>query len=98
MNTCIHLFVTVFITYLDTFKAKINGIVVLDVLVGTAASKGGAGKEASGAKKEKKKQDKPPAEKKEKKEAEPAEEMDAADALLAAEPKSKDPFDELPKG
>ncbi|XP_063977470.1 elongation factor 1-gamma [Diachasmimorpha longicaudata] len=40
--------------------------------------------------------------KKEKKEApkeeEPVEELDAADAALAAEPKSKDPFDLLPKG
>jgi len=48
-------------------------------------------------KKEKKKEEKP---KKEapKKEAEPVEEMDAAEAALAAEPKSKDPLDNLPKG
>ncbi|KAJ8976034.1 hypothetical protein NQ317_003575 [Molorchus minor] len=32
------------------------------------------------------------------KELEPAEELDAADAALAEEPKSKDPFDSLPKG
>lgn len=46
---------------------------------------------------------KPVAEKKEKKEkpkkeAEPAEELDAAELALAEEPKSKDPFDSLPKG
>lgn len=33
-----------------------------------------------------------------KKEKEPVEEMDAAELALAAEPKSKDPFDALPKG
>lgn len=33
-----------------------------------------------------------------KKEKEPAEELDAVDAVLAAEPKSKDPFDFMPKG
>jgi len=33
-----------------------------------------------------------------KKEAEPVEEMDAAELALAEEPKSKDPFDSLPKG
>lgn len=32
------------------------------------------------------------------KEEAPAEEPDAADLILAAEPKSKDPFDALPKG
>jgi len=45
-------------------------------------------------KKEKKKEDKP----KPKKEEEPAEEMDAAEAALAEEPKSKDPLDALEKG
>lgn len=72
-----------------------NRIVALIVLVGVAASKGGAAKDAC-VKKDKKK---PTAEKKEnKKEAEPVEEMDASEALLAEEPQSKDPFDELPKG
>lgn len=72
-----------------------NRIVALIVLVGVAASKGGAAKDAC-VKKDKKK---PTAEKKEKKkEAEPVEEMDATEALLAEEPQSKDPFDELPKG
>ncbi|KRF99731.1 LOW QUALITY PROTEIN: uncharacterized protein Dwil_GK22492 [Drosophila willistoni] len=46
-------------------------------------------------KQEKKKEEKKP---KEKKEQEPAEELDAADEALALEPKSKDPFDALPKG
>jgi elongation factor 1-gamma len=49
-----------------------------------------------------KKEKAPPAEKpkkeEKKKEAEPAEEMDAADEALLLEPKSKDPFDALPKG
>jgi len=59
---------------------------------------GAAGGKAGGKdKKEKKdeKKEKKPAPKKEK---EPEEEMDAAEAALAAEPKSKDPFDLLPKG
>jgi len=42
-----------------------------------------------------KKEEKKPAAKKEK---EPVEELDAAELALAAEPKSKDPFDALPKG
>lgn len=48
--------------------------------------------------------EKKPKEKKEpqpapaKKEPEPAEEMDAAELALAEEPKSKDPFDSMPKG
>ncbi|XP_065159426.1 elongation factor 1-gamma isoform X2 [Atheta coriaria] len=46
-------------------------------------------------KKEEKKEQKKATPKKEK---EPEEEMDAAEAALAAEPKSKDPFDSLPKG
>lgn len=51
-------------------------------------------------KKEEKKQDKKEKPKKEtpKKEAEPEEEPDAAELGLAAEPKSKDPFDSMPKG
>lgn len=44
-----------------------------------------------------KKEKKAPAPKKEK-EVEPVEEPDAAELALAAEPKSKDPFEELPKG
>ncbi|XP_046664728.1 elongation factor 1-gamma isoform X2 [Homalodisca vitripennis] len=59
-----------------------------------AATKGGAPKESG---KKEKKEKKPQPEKKEK-EPEPAEELDPAEAALAAEPKSKDPFDELPKG
>ncbi|XP_066137776.1 elongation factor 1-gamma isoform X1 [Euwallacea fornicatus] len=55
-------------------------------------------------KKGKKKKDEKKQEKKEKskketpKKEEPEEELDAADEVLAAEPKSKDPFESLPKG
>lgn len=52
---------------------------------------GGGGEKKAEAKKEKKPA---PA----KKEKEPEEELDAADAALALEPKSKDPFDTMPKG
>jgi len=55
---------------------------------------GGAQKEAP--KKEKKPAEPKPAKKKE--EEEPKEELDAAELALLAEPKSKDPFDSLPKG
>lgn len=53
-----------------------------------------------GKKKEEKKQEKKQQPKKEpvKKEPEPAEELDEAEAILAAEPKGKDPFDSMPKG
>jgi len=60
-------------------------------------SGGGGAKDAKPQepKKDNKKEKKPaPA----KKEAEPVEEMDAAELALAEEPKSKDPFDLLPKG
>ena len=48
----------------------------------------------------KEKKEKPAAEKpaKKEKEAEPEEEMDAAEQALLMEPKSKDPFDSMPKG
>ncbi|XP_022899936.2 elongation factor 1-gamma [Onthophagus taurus] len=52
-------------------------------------------KEKKTEKKDEKKQEKKKAEKKE---PEPEEEMDAAEAALAEEPKSKDPFDSMPKG
>jgi elongation factor 1-gamma len=56
------------------------------------------GQQTQAAKKpEKKKEEKPKAAPKAK-EPEPAEEMDEAEAALAAEPKSKDPLDALPKG
>jgi len=61
-------------------------------------AKTGAGKPQQA---QQQKQEKKPKEKKEpapKKAAEPVEELDAADQALAAEPKSKDPFDALPKG
>lgn len=44
------------------------------------------------------KKEKKPAPAKKEKEPEPAEEMDAAEMALAEEPKSKDPFDAMPKG
>lgn len=47
-------------------------------------------------KKEKKQEEKP--KKQEKPKEEQAEELDAAEAALAEEPKSKDPLDQLPKG
>jgi elongation factor 1-gamma len=61
-------------------------------------SKSGGGKDAKPQepKKDKKEKEKKPAPAK--KEAEPAEELDAAELALAEEPKSKDPFDLLPKG
>jgi len=63
---------------------------------------GGAKKEEKKAakeeKKEKKKEEKPKKEEKKKEEKEAPEELDAAEEALLAEPKSKDPFDELPKG
>lgn len=52
---------------------------------------------AGGADKKKEKKEKP-AEKKKEKEVEPVEELDAAEEALLLEPKSKDPFDSLPKG
>jgi len=53
---------------------------------------------ASQAAPKKEKKEKAPAEKPTKKEAEPEEELDAAEQALLMEPKSKDPFDSLPKG
>ncbi|XP_055626429.1 elongation factor 1-gamma [Toxorhynchites rutilus septentrionalis] len=58
-------------------------------------------KTSTAAPKKEKKEKQQPAKKEQpaaKKEPEPAEEMDAADLALAEEPKSKDPFDALPKG
>lgn len=46
----------------------------------------------------KEKKEKKPAPAKKEKEPEPAEELDAAEQALAEEPKSKDPFDAMPKG
>lgn len=56
-----------------------------------------AGKGGQDTKKQEKKQEKKK-ESAKKAALEPVEELDAADAALAAEPKQKDPFDELPKG
>jgi len=80
------------------FKAVLGNI----VLCSKPAQPGSV--EASGdgknKKKDDKKQDKKEKPKKEtpKKEKEPEEEMDAVEAALAMEPKSKDPLDALPKG
>lgn len=60
------------------------------------AKTGGAQQQQQKEPKEKK--EKKPAPAKKEKEPEPAEEMDAAEMALAEEPKSKDPFDAMPKG
>lgn len=60
------------------------------------AKTGGAQQQQQKEPKEKK--EKKPALAKKEKEPEPAEEMDAAEMALAEEPKSKDPFDAMPKG
>lgn len=59
-----------------------------------------SGSAKAGKKEEKKKEKKEEKPKKEapKKEVEQPEELDAAEEALLAEPKSKDPFDEMPKG
>ncbi|XP_037030452.1 elongation factor 1-gamma [Bradysia coprophila] len=59
-------------------------------------SKSGGAKDAKPQEPKKDKKEKKPAPAK--KEAEPVEEMDAAELALMEEPKSKDPFDLLPKG
>lgn len=64
------------------FQKKIGG--------GAAAAAPAAAAAAPAAKKEKAKKEKPA--------AEPAEDLDEAELALAAEPKSKDPFDAMPKG
>uniref|UniRef100_A0A1B6LWB6 Elongation factor 1-gamma n=1 Tax=Graphocephala atropunctata TaxID=36148 RepID=A0A1B6LWB6_9HEMI len=63
-----------------------------------AATKGGAATKESGKKEKKDKKPQPEKKEKKEKEPEPEEELDLAEEALAAEPKSKDPFDELPKG
>lgn len=60
------------------------------------AKTGGAQQQQQKEPKEKK--EKKPAPAKKEKEPEPAEELDAAELALAEEPKSKDPFDAMPKG
>jgi len=69
----------------------------MELFLALTKSGGGGGKEGGSVKKEKKKADKAE-KKKEEKPAEPAEELDETELALAAEPKSKDPFDALPKG
>ncbi|KAI7815519.1 elongation factor 1-gamma [Rhyzopertha dominica] len=83
------------------FKAVLGEVKICDKVAEVDPKKfsqqQGAGKGAKESKKEEKKEkkEKKPTPKKEK---EPEEELDAADAALAEEPKSKDPFDSLPKG
>ncbi|CAH1127902.1 unnamed protein product [Ceutorhynchus assimilis] len=81
------------------FKAVLGDVVLCDkpAQVGAVHASGDAGKKKKEEKKQETKQEKP---KKEaaKKEKEPEEELDAAEALLLAEPKTKDPFDSMPKG
>lgn len=62
------------------------------------AKTGGAGQQQQQQKEPKEKKEKKPAPAKKEKEPEPAEELDAAELALAEEPKSKDPFDAMPKG
>ncbi|ERL90197.1 elongation factor 1-gamma [Dendroctonus ponderosae] len=80
-------------------KAVLGDIVLCEKPANASAvaqSSGDAGKKKKDEKKQEKKekQKSAPAAK----EKEPEEELDAAEALLAAEPKSKDPFDSMPKG
>ncbi|CAH0560705.1 unnamed protein product [Brassicogethes aeneus] len=79
------------------FKAVLGAV---ELCSKAAVSGVAAGDNKNKKKEEKKKQPQQQAAKKEqpKKEKEVEEEMDAADAALAMEPKSKDPFDLLPKG
>lgn len=61
-------------------------------------AKTGGAQQQQQQKEPKEKKEKKPAPPKKEKEAEPAEELDAAELALAEEPKSKDPFDAMPKG
>lgn len=61
-------------------------------------AKTGGAQQQQQQKEPKEKKEKKPAPAKKEKEAEPAEELDAAEMALAEEPKSKDPFDAMPKG
>lgn len=61
-------------------------------------AKTGGAQQQQQQKEPKEKKDKKPAPAKKEKEPEPAEELDAAELALAEEPKSKDPFDAMPKG
>jgi elongation factor 1-gamma len=85
------------------FKTVLGQVQFLDKVAQPfgAAQGGNEGKnKKKEEKKEKKQQQQQQQAKKEtpKKEKEPAEELDAAEEALAAEPKSRDPFDALPKG
>ncbi|KAL1506047.1 hypothetical protein ABEB36_005481 [Hypothenemus hampei] len=83
------------------FRAVLGDVSLCDkpAQPGTVQQVAGGG-DAGKKKKEEKKQEKKEKPKKEtpKKETAPEEELDAAEAVLAAEPKAKDPFEALPKG
>jgi elongation factor 1-gamma len=80
------------------FKAVLGDVVLCNKPAVPGAVQ--SSEDSKNKKKDDKKQEKKEKPKKEtpKKEKEPEEELDAADAVLAAEPKSKDPLDALPKG
>ncbi|CAH1174119.1 unnamed protein product [Phaedon cochleariae] len=78
------------------FKAVLGDVQLCSqvAVAGAAVPLAGA-QPAKGKKKEEKKQEQ---KKQQKKEKEPEEPLDEAEAVLASEPKSKDPFSEMPKG
>ncbi|XP_001809758.2 elongation factor 1-gamma isoform X2 [Tribolium castaneum] len=81
------------------FKAVLGQVQFLDkVAQPFTGAQGGEGKNKKKEEKKEKKQQQQPKKETPKKEKEPVEEMDAAEAALAAEPKSKDPFESMPKG
>lgn len=71
---------------------------VLHYFIVTGKIGGSSKKEEKKAVKDEKKKEKKEEKPKPKKEEEEPEELDAAEAALLEEPKSKDPFDEMPKG
>lgn len=78
------------------FKAAIGEVVICSKPAQVASGENKKKKEEKKDVKKPQQQQQP--KKESKKEKEPEEELDAADAALAAEPKSKDPFDAMPKG
>ncbi|XP_050296047.1 elongation factor 1-gamma isoform X2 [Anthonomus grandis grandis] len=81
------------------FKAVLGDVVLCDKPAQAGGAPSGDGKnKKKEEKKQQQQQEKKEKPKKETPKKEPEEEMDAAEAALAAEPKSKDPFDSMPKG
>ncbi|XP_072391362.1 elongation factor 1-gamma [Diabrotica undecimpunctata] len=80
------------------FKAVLGEVKLCSAVAQPGTLTAAAATPGKGKKKEEKKQEKKPQPPKEKKEKEQPEELDAAEAALAEEPKSRDPFSELPKG